>query len=74
MGLTPPFESPPDRPGALGVYERVEGLVGEEQALLRVPAHEREHHHHRRLQELEAELDRLGQLLERRAGRRRGRG
>jgi hypothetical protein len=36
-----------------------------------VPAHEREQHHHRRLQELETALDRLSELLQRRGGRRR---
>jgi hypothetical protein len=52
------------------VYEHIEGLCGEEEALLQVPPHEREAHHHERLKHVEHELDRAFQRLRHRAEKR----
>ena len=53
----------------LGIYEHLEGLVGEEEALLKIPAHERSEHQHHRLRELGEELDRVFEKLHARPGR-----
>jgi hypothetical protein len=50
-----------------GVFAHIEGLVGEEDALLRIPAHERTAHHHERLSSIGAELDRVWEKLRGRA-------
>jgi hypothetical protein len=55
----------------LTAYEHVEGLCGEEEALLQIPADEREAHHHQRLKELKEELDRAFERLHERADKRR---
>jgi hypothetical protein len=47
----------------LGAYEHLEGLVGEEEALLKIPAEERSEHQHHRLRELGEELDRVFEKL-----------
>jgi uncharacterized protein DUF2630 len=56
-----------------GLFARIEGLVGEEEALLRIPAHERSDQHHERLRSIGAELDRVWDKLRERAARRAGR-
>jgi hypothetical protein len=58
------------RHGGLAAYEHIEGLCGEEEALLQVPPEERDPHHHHRLKELEQELDRAFERLRHRADKR----
>jgi hypothetical protein len=60
-------------PLELDLYAHVEGLVGEEAALLKIPAAERSREQHERLHALGAELDRLWEKLRER-GERLGRG
>jgi hypothetical protein len=50
-----------------GLFARIEGLVGEEHALLRVPEHERTHEQHERLRSIGRELDRAWERLRERA-------
>jgi Protein of unknown function (DUF2630) len=45
------------------VFARVEGLIGQEDALLRIPAAERTREQSERLQALGAELDRVFERL-----------
>jgi hypothetical protein len=74
----PPIGDPLPPPGTpshdrdLGVYEHIEGLVGEEEALLSIPPEERKPHHHHRLREIESVLDRLHEAVQRRAHKRQG--
>jgi hypothetical protein len=56
-----------------GLFARIEGLVGEEDALLRIPARERTAEQHERLRSIGAELDRAWEKLRRRAERPAGR-
>jgi hypothetical protein len=58
----------------LGLFARVEGLCGEEDALLKIPARERSREHESRLREIAAELDRVWEKLRERAERRGERG
>jgi hypothetical protein len=51
------------------LFAHIEGLCGEEAALLATPASERDQHQHRRLQEISAELDRVWEKLRERAER-----
>jgi hypothetical protein len=72
-----PERGPEDyKPGSpdIALYERVEGLVGEEAALLEIPAEDRAQHHHERLKAIGEELDRSFEHLRERAERlgRRG--
>ena len=53
----------------LELYARVEGLMGEEAALLAVPHEERSQHHHDRLKAIGDELDRAFEKLRERAER-----
>jgi hypothetical protein len=46
-----------------GLFARIEGLVGEEDALLRIPAHERTGEQHERLRSIAQELDRVWEHL-----------
>jgi hypothetical protein len=79
MAVTPP-EVPRDpdeyrpslRPEA-SLFARIEGLVGEEDAILRIPARERRQEHHDRLREISTELDRIFERLRDRAERLAGR-
>lgn len=48
---------------SLRAYEHIESLCGQEEAILRVPEHEREPHHHERLKKVEQELDRAFERL-----------
>jgi hypothetical protein len=61
-----PEELNPD-PAWLDAFARVEGLIGEEAALLKIPARERTAEQHERLRGLGAELDRIWERLRRRA-------
>jgi hypothetical protein len=54
---------PPD----LELFARIEGLVGEEAALLAIPRQERKREQHDRLREISAELDRIFEKLQERA-------
>jgi hypothetical protein len=53
----------------LETYAHIEGLCGEEAALLAVPAHERDEHQHDRLRAISAELDRVWERMRERADR-----
>jgi hypothetical protein len=53
----------------LTTLARVEGLIGEERALLDIPAHQRTAEQHTRLREIAEELDRLWATLRERADR-----
>ena len=63
----------PDPPG-LDLYARIEGLVDEEAALLKIPAAERSREQRDRLHDLGAELDRVFERLRERARRLGGGG
>jgi hypothetical protein len=63
-----PDELAPESP-EIDLFARIEGLVGEETALLAIPAHERTHEHHRRLAAIGEELDRVWEKLRERAER-----
>jgi Protein of unknown function (DUF2630) len=72
-----PERGPEDfEPGSpdIELFARVEGLVGEEAALLAIPDKDRSPHHHARLKAIEEELDRVFEHLRERAERlgRRG--
>ncbi len=56
-------------PDDVTYLSRIEDLIGEEQALLAIPAHQREPHHHERLQTIAADLDRIFEKLHERAQR-----
>jgi hypothetical protein len=55
-----------------GLFARVEGLVGEEDALLKIPAHQRSGEQHERLGSIARELDRVWEHLRDRIERRGG--
>lgn len=75
MAIPPPEEprGPDDmrrrEPPELAVFAHIEGLVGEEDDLLRIPAHERREHEHERLRHITEELDRAFEHLRERAAR-----
>jgi hypothetical protein len=54
----------------LDLFARVEGLMGEEAALLAIPHKDRAEHHHDRLRAIGDELDRIFERLRDRAERR----
>ena len=58
-----------DVPADLGLFARVEGLVGEERALLEIPAQERSRQQRDRLRDVRAELDRIWESMRARAAR-----
>ncbi|MEA2255506.1 MAG: hypothetical protein QOG35_1551 [Solirubrobacteraceae bacterium] len=58
----------PDPPG-LDLFARIEGLCGEEAALLAIPAHRRDGAQRERLHAIAAELDRAFERLRERAER-----
>jgi hypothetical protein len=73
--MTIPFETPrrpdevaPERPDA-SLFARIEGLVGEEDALLLIPARERTGEQDDRLRVVGDELDRIWEKLRERAKR-----
>jgi hypothetical protein len=55
------------RPPELGLFARIEGLVGEEAALLRIPHHQRDREQRERLHAIADELDRIWDKLRSRA-------
>ena len=57
----------------LSLFARIERLIGEEEALLLIPARDRTPHEHDRLREISDELDRIWERLRERARRVRGR-
>ena len=70
--MRPAAEIPDDRvevPAELGLFARIEGLIGEEKALLEIPARERSRQHRDRLRDVSAELDRIWDALRARATR-----
>jgi hypothetical protein len=79
MTTPSPLEEDARRPeGALehssgaSLFAQVEGLAGEEQDLLVIPAEERKAHQHERLRAIGDELDRIFARLDQRARRRGG--
>jgi hypothetical protein len=65
-------QPPDDRvevPADLGLFARIEGLVGEERALLEIPARKRSEQQKDRLGDITAELDRIAGALRARAVR-----
>jgi hypothetical protein len=56
-------------PPELALFARIEGLVGEEAAILAVPLHERRREQRERLHAISAELDRIWETLRERAER-----
>jgi hypothetical protein len=61
-------ERDPGQP-ELGLFARIEGLLGEEKALLDIPARRRSGREHNRLREIGAELDRIFERLQERSKR-----
>jgi hypothetical protein len=57
------------RPEELDLFARIEGLVGEEDALLRIPEDERSPEQHARLGEIGRDLDGIFEMLRERADR-----
>jgi hypothetical protein len=64
-----PDDIVPSLPDELRLFARLEGLVGQEHALLSIPAHERTSEQHDLLRAITAELDRLWAYLQERAER-----
>lgn len=63
-------QPPDDRaetPADLGLFARIEGLVGEERALLDIPGRTRSEQQKRRLRDITTELDRIAEALRVRA-------
>jgi hypothetical protein len=76
MTVPTPHVQPPRKPGEiahdpaeLGTLARIEGLIGEEIALLKIPAKERSTDQHDRLRAIGEELDRIWEKLRDRAER-----
>jgi hypothetical protein len=73
MSAFPGSELPRDpddlapRQPELGLFARIEGLVGEEAALLRIPHHQRDREQRERLRAIADELDRIWDKLRSRA-------
>ena len=63
--VSDPAAPPPEE----GLFARIEGLVGQEAALLRIPAEERSHRQRERLRSIADELDRAFESLRDRARR-----
>ena len=73
-GLEPqrgPEDYVPESPD-LELFAHVEGLMGEEAALLAIPHQDRSQHHHERLRAIGEELDRAFEKLRERAERLAG--
>ena len=64
-GGEPPFRRDELAPesASFDSVAHIEGLVGEEDSLLRIPAEERTHEQHQRLRALEQDLDKVWQKL-----------
>ena len=70
-----PTEPPRDLasvPQDAGLFAHIEDLVGQEHALLLIPAHERTEKQRDRLRDIGAELDRITERLRERAERLAG--
>jgi hypothetical protein len=65
----PALARSPELPEKLRVFARIEDLVGQEDALLRIPAAERTREQHDLLQAIGAELDRVAEKLRARGPR-----
>ena len=63
-------EGPLDHSPGAALYAQIEGLAGEEDDLLVIPAEQRQSHHHARLREIGEELDRIYERLRHRAHKR----
>jgi Protein of unknown function (DUF2630) len=80
MSVRPTFvagregEELPALPDDLRLFARLEGLVGQEAALLAIPADRRTDGERDRLRAITVELDRMWERLRERAERLRGRG
>jgi hypothetical protein len=82
-GFPPPSDMHPDLqrapedyraiPRDVATFARIEGLTGEERALLTIPESERTREQHARLRDISAELDRIFEHLRERAERLGGR-
>jgi len=62
---------PAERAPEASLFARIENLVGEEHALLLIPAAERRRREHERLREIEGQLDRIWEKLRERSRRLR---
>jgi hypothetical protein len=76
MGVPPPevprgIDELSRRHPDVDLFARIEDLIGEEEALLMIPAEERGPRDHQRLRAIEDELDRIFEKLRLRDGRRR---
>lgn len=60
----------PPTPRGVEAYAHIEGLVGQEAALLEVPEDKRSQEQHERLRAIREELDRVWERLRERAERR----
>jgi len=78
MSVFPGWElpgTPNDEPDdEIALFARIEGLIGEEAALLAIPARERTEEEAGRLRHITDELDRIWDRLRRRAEARHARG
>ena len=61
------LQGAPELPEAMRVFSRIEDLVGQERALLRIPDGQRTHEQRDRLRAIGAELDRAFERLRARA-------
>jgi hypothetical protein len=62
-----PLQRAPELPESMQVFSRIEGLTRQEDALLRIPAHERTSEQRNRLRAIGAELDKVLAHLQARA-------
>jgi hypothetical protein len=74
MSVPPPqapreLGDPAERAPEASLFARIEDLIGEERALLLIPAAERRRREHERLREIEAQLDRIWEKLRERSRR-----
>ncbi len=60
---------PVERAPEASLFARIEDLIGEEHALLLIPAAERRRHEHERLREIGDQLDRIWETLRERSRR-----
>jgi hypothetical protein len=63
------LEREPEPPHAMRAFAAIENLIGQEDALLRIPARERTREQHDRLRAIGAELDHALEALRARASR-----
>ena len=74
MSIPPPLTpralgDPAERAPEASLFARIEHLIGEEHALLLIPAAERNRREHERLREIEGQLDRIWETLRERSRR-----